>query len=96
MPVTVRHTGVPEVEERSMPHVNIKHFPKEVTDEQKRKLAESITLALIEHLGTRDGAVSVTLEPVEKEVWNETVVEPEINGRPELLIKRPDYLRGQG
>ncbi|TDD07538.1 tautomerase PptA [Saccharopolyspora terrae] len=79
-----------------MPHVNIKHFPKEVTDEQKRKLAESITVALIEHLGTRDGAVSVTLEPVEKEVWNEIVVEPEINGHPELLIKRPDYLRAQG
>ncbi|RRO14304.1 tautomerase PptA [Saccharopolyspora rhizosphaerae] len=75
-----------------MPHVNIKHFPEEVTDEQKRALAESISAALVEHLGTRDGAVSVTLEPVEKDAWNATVVEPEIQGRPDLLIKRPDYL----
>lgn len=75
-----------------MPHVNIKHFPKEVTEEQKRALAESITAALIEHLGTRDGAVSITLEPVAKDVWAEAVVDPEIKGRPDLLIKRPDYL----
>ncbi|MDI2030402.1 tautomerase PptA [Saccharopolyspora sp. TS4A08] len=75
-----------------MPHVNVKFFPKEVSEEQKRGLAESITAALIEHLGTRDGAVSISLEPVEKDVWNDTVVQPEIAGRPDLLIKRPDYL----
>ncbi|SFS75165.1 tautomerase PptA [Saccharopolyspora flava] len=75
-----------------MPHVNVKFFPKEVSEEQKSSLAESITAALIEHLGTRDGAVSISLEPVEKDVWNDTVVQPEIAGRPELLIKRPDYL----
>lgn len=74
-----------------MPHVTIKHFPKEFTDEQKAQLANAITELVVESFGTYEGAVSIALEPVPKADWTATVVEPEINGHPEKLIKAPNY-----
>ncbi|AJC54251.1 tautomerase PptA [Streptomyces sp. 769] len=74
-----------------MPHVNIKHFPKDFTDEQKQQLAQAITEAVTEHFRTYDGAVSIALEPVAAHDWHETVYRPEITGRQHLLVKEPNY-----
>ncbi|MGW8970541.1 tautomerase PptA [Streptomyces platensis] len=74
-----------------MPHVNIKHFPVDFTDEQKKQLAEQVTTVVMEHFGVYEGAVSIALEPVVKPGWNETVYVPEITGRQHLLIKTPSY-----
>lgn len=74
-----------------MPHVNIKHFPVELTGEEQQRLAESLTEVVTRHFGVSDGAVSVSLEPVDRSAWNETVYEPEIAGRRHLLIKLPTY-----
>ncbi|MGW7230894.1 hypothetical protein [Streptomyces cyaneofuscatus] len=38
-----------------------------------------------------EGVISVALEPVEKEVWNERVYLPEIVQRKDLLHKTPNY-----
>jgi 4-oxalocrotonate tautomerase len=65
-----------EIKERSMPHVNIKHFPNELTNDEKSSLAESITTLVAEHFGTSEGAVSIALEPVTKDDWDDTVVQP--------------------
>ncbi len=74
-----------------MPHVTIKHFPKDFADEQKRQLAEAITRVVTEHFGTYDGSVSIALEPVPAHDWTERVYEPEIVGRQQSLIKEPNY-----
>ncbi|KPC62532.1 tautomerase family protein [Streptomyces chattanoogensis] len=74
-----------------MPHVNIKHFPVDFTDEQKKQLAETVTAFVTEHFGVHEGAVSIALEPVAEPGWNETVYVPEITGRQHLLIKAPNY-----
>ncbi|KNB53738.1 tautomerase PptA [Streptomyces caatingaensis] len=74
-----------------MPHINIKHFPKDFTGEERERLAESLTDVITRHFGVSEDAVSVALEPVEQAVWNETVHGPEITGRPHLLIKHPNY-----
>ncbi|WP_434389954.1 tautomerase PptA [Melittangium boletus] len=74
-----------------MPHVNIKHFPAELSEEQRARLAEAITQAVTSALGCRDGAVSIALEPVAKDVWNEQVYVPEIVNRKHLLCKIPNY-----
>lgn len=78
-----------------MPHVNIKHFPRNFTDQQKKHLAEAITTVVMEHFDIYEGAVSIALEPVAEPDWNETVDSPEITGRQHLLIKAPNYRNNQ-
>ncbi|THV42209.1 tautomerase family protein [Glycomyces buryatensis] len=75
-----------------MPHVNIKHFPRDFTAEQRERLSEAVTTVVAKHLDTPRGAVSIALEPVPEAEWSDTVVVPEITGREHLLIKTPNYL----
>lgn len=74
-----------------MPHVNIKHLPKDLTPEQRQDLAEAITEAITRHFDVPDGAVSIAVEPVAASEWTAAVYEPEIATRDHLLIKRPQY-----
>ncbi|RFC65199.1 tautomerase PptA [Fulvimarina endophytica] len=74
-----------------MPHVSIKHFPKDLSPEQTRALSDEITAAIQKAFASRDGAISIAVEPVEKERWQSDVYEPEIVGKSGRLIKRPDY-----
>ncbi|KDN83893.1 tautomerase family protein [Kitasatospora cheerisanensis] len=74
-----------------MPHVNIKHFPTPVDAEQSARLVAAITAALQENLGCTEDAVSIALEPVDPDQWNERVYQPEIVQRAELLHKQPNY-----
>jgi 4-oxalocrotonate tautomerase len=74
-----------------VPHVHIKHFPRDFTDEQKQRLADAITAVVTDHFDTYDGAVSIALEPVTADDWDRAVLVPDIQGRAGLLIKKPDY-----
>ncbi|WP_434668847.1 tautomerase PptA [Klebsiella sp. B345] len=73
-----------------MPHVDIKCFPRELTDEQKAALANDITEVLIRHLSSKDSAVSVALNQVEPGDWQQ-VWDSEIAPQMEQLIKKPGY-----
>lgn len=73
-----------------MPHVDIKCFPRELTDEQKTALANDITDVLIRHLSSKDSAVSVALNLVEPGDWQQ-VWDSEIAPQMEQLIKKPGY-----
>lgn len=73
-----------------MPHVDIKCFPRELTDEQKSALAADITEVLIRHLNSKDGAVSVALNQVVQSDWQK-VWDSEIAPQMERLIKKPGY-----
>lgn len=73
-----------------MPHVDIKCFPRELTEEQKTALAADITDVLIRHLSSKDSAVSVALNQVEPGDWQQ-VWDSEIAPQMEQLIKKPGY-----
>ncbi|BBV76617.1 tautomerase PptA [Raoultella sp. Lac2] len=73
-----------------MPHVDIKCFPRELSDEQKSALAADITEVLIRHLNSKDGAVSVALTLVEQSDWQK-VWDSEIAPQMAQLIKKPGY-----
>ncbi len=73
-----------------MPHINIKHFPS-LTEEQHSALAKSITEAVTTVVGCDESVISIAVEPVEPNVWNEQVYLPEIVDRKETLIKTPNY-----
>jgi len=74
-----------------MPHVNIKHFPVSMSQEQQAELVAAITQAVTRAFKCDEGVISISLEPVEKEVWNERVYLPEIVKRKDLLRKTPNY-----
>ncbi len=74
-----------------MPHINIKHFPLSLSDEQKTKLSDAITKLIQDHLKTKKEHVSIALEQIDASKWQTTVYVPEIMGRSNLLIKKPGY-----
>ena len=73
-----------------MPHVVVKLWPGK-TEAQKAKLAEAIARDVIEHLGSSEASVSVSIEDVPQEAWAEQVYRPDIAGRPELVYRKPGY-----
>ena len=77
--------------ETVMPHINIKHFPTPLTDEQEVRLVSALTAAVQNAFDCDEGVISIALEPVEQEVWHERVYLPEIVNRKQLLHKIPNY-----
>ena len=73
-----------------MPHVDIKCFPRSLTDEQKTALAADITEVIIRHLQSKDSSVSVALNEIEPEAWK-AVWDTEIAPQMASLIKKPGY-----
>ena len=74
-----------------MPHVNIKYHPVDLTEEQRSELLTVVSNAVQSAFSVPELAVSISLEPVEKEVWHESVYVPEIINRKDLLHKAPGY-----
>lgn len=73
-----------------MPHVVVRMYPGR-TEEQKTKLTEEIVKALMSTLQSSDASISVAIEEVNKEDWNEKVYKPEIEGKQGTLYKKPGY-----
>ena len=73
-----------------MPHVIVKmHVGR--TDEQKLKLAQEVTRAVMAALGSAESSVSVAVEDVQPSEWRARVYEPDILGKPDTLYKKPGY-----
>lgn len=77
--------------ENPMPHVNIKFFPTPLDEQQQVDLVAAVTAAVREAFRCDEGVISIALEPVEADVWNERVYIPEIVERRSLLHKTPNY-----
>lgn len=74
-----------------MPHVNIKHFPAPLDEQRSSELVAAITEAVTRAFGCDEGVVSIALEPVDPQAWQDEVYAPEIVERKELLHKTPSY-----
>ncbi|MGW2185070.1 tautomerase family protein [Streptomyces sp. NPDC001667] len=74
-----------------MPHINLKHFPAPLTEEQRGELVADLTAAVRKAFGCDEGVISIALEPVAEADWDERVYAPEIVGRKDLLHKTPNY-----
>ncbi len=51
----------------TVPHINIKHFPQPLSDQEKQEFAEAITSAVQQSLGVGEGAIFIAFEPVAEE-----------------------------
>jgi 4-oxalocrotonate tautomerase len=73
-----------------MPHVIVKLYAGR-SEQQKKKLAEEITKAVMTTLKHGEDAVSVAIEDVKPDDWAEKVFKPDILGKPETIYKKPGY-----
>lgn len=73
-----------------MPHVIVKMFAGR-SAEQKAALAEAVTKAVMQALGSAESAVSVGIEDVAPERWTAEVYQPDILDKPESIYKQPGY-----
>lgn len=73
-----------------MPHVIVKMFAGR-SDEEKKRLSDALTLAMINALGASERSISVAIEDVDPQEWTEKVYNTDILSRPELIFKSPGY-----
>jgi 4-oxalocrotonate tautomerase len=73
-----------------MPHVIVKLWP-EKSEQQKKKLAEEITKAVMSTLHYGEESVSVGIEEVKARDWTEQVYRPDILGKRDTIYKKPGY-----
>ena len=73
-----------------MPHVIVKLWPGK-TEQQKQKLADAITKAVMTDLHYGEDSVSVAFEEVPANEWMAKVYEPDIRRKPDSIYKKPGY-----
>ena len=73
-----------------MPHVIVKLWPGK-SKEQKERLAERISQAVMDVLDYGEESVSVAMEEVKSSDWAKQVYQPDINAKWDKLYKKPGY-----
>ena len=73
-----------------MPHVIVKLWPGK-SEQQKKKLANEITKAVMTTLHYGEESVSIAMEEVKAGDWMEKVYEPDIRSKPDTIYKKPGY-----
>jgi 4-oxalocrotonate tautomerase len=76
--------------ELNMPHIVIKMYPG-TSEEDKVKLAQSVTQKVTEFTGKPDMAISVAIVEVEEDIWMNEVYDTEIKPNMDTLYKKPGY-----
>lgn len=74
-----------------MPHVDIKFFPRDLTEEQRQAFADDIAQVVIKHLNSKPESISVALEAVQPDDWKARMWDTEIAPKMATLAKKPGY-----
>ena len=75
-----------------MPHIIIKLYPGR-SEEQKKQLAAKIAENVITIAKCEEKSVSVAIEEVEPDAWEEKVYQPDIIDNKDRLYIKPGYGR---
>ena len=67
-----------------MPYIAIKAYPKD--EETKKKITEKINEVFLEIWGCPQEAISISIEEVAPEKWEDTVVEKEIKTKMDKMM----------
>jgi 4-oxalocrotonate tautomerase len=73
-----------------MPHVIVKLLSGR-SEQQKARLAEEISKAVVAVLSSDEKSISVAIEDVSSEDWTEKVYKPDILGNINRVYKKPGY-----
>ena len=71
-----------------MPHIIVKLWPGR-TEEQKKKMTNELAEALKSSIDVPDSSISISIEEIPKEKWNDEVYQPDIVEKKHLLYKKP-------
>jgi 4-oxalocrotonate tautomerase len=74
----------------TMPHVIVKMLAGR-SEQQKAKIADDVTKAIVIGANVGEDAVSVSIEDVAEGDWVERVYKPDVLGNPDRLYKKPGY-----
>ncbi|MEQ9860128.1 tautomerase PptA [Pectobacterium cacticida] len=74
-----------------MPHIDAKYFPRNLSEEEKRAVAEDLAAVLKHHFGSSNDALSVALHEIPPERWKDEVYDPFIKPHLATLAKKPGY-----
>lgn len=74
-----------------MPHIDVKHFPRNLSEEEKKAVAEDLAVVLKKHFGSSDESLSVALNEIQPERWKDDVYDPVIKPQLDTLPKKPGY-----
>lgn len=69
-----------------MPHVIVKMYPGR-SREQKQKLADELAKTVIAVLGSKPESISIGIEDVGPDDWDEEVRKPDIVAKPDTIFK---------
>jgi 4-oxalocrotonate tautomerase len=75
---------------QDMPHIIVKLFSGR-SEQQKSKIAEEVTKAVMASAECAEASVSVAIEDIEPDRWTEDVYNPDIAGKWDKVYKRPGY-----
>lgn len=75
----------------AVPHVIVKLWPGK-SDDQKHRLSQAITDSITSILAYGDESISVGFEEIRAADWTGKVVEPDILGKWDTLVKQPGYV----
>ncbi len=67
-----------------MPYIAIKAYPKD--EETKKRVAEKINQVFLEEWGCPPQAISISMEEIKPEEWEEKIVKPEIEPKKEYMM----------
>ncbi|RDV03202.1 tautomerase family protein [Undibacter mobilis] len=73
-----------------MPHIVVKMFAGR-SDADKARLADALSRAVIETLGSTDKSISVGIEDIKPENWGAEVYRPDIAAKLDTIFKAPGY-----
>ncbi|WBG92522.1 tautomerase PptA [Pantoea piersonii] len=74
-----------------MPHLDLHFNPRELSEDDIANMASELCEVLRRHLGTNDGAISLSFTQVTAEHWKSHVYDPLISPVIDELYKAPGY-----
>jgi 4-oxalocrotonate tautomerase len=73
-----------------MPHIIVK-LASGRSEQQKARISEEVTKAIMSSADCKESAISVSIEDVDLSEWTEKVYNPDILAKPDTLYKKPGY-----
>lgn len=74
-----------------MPHINIKCYPKHLTENEMKSFITELTLLAEKHLKASENYVSISYTEIPAEQWKDEVYDKEIRPNLGTLAKEPGY-----
>ena len=74
-----------------MPHINIKCYPKNLSEQELQAFADDLTACASERLNTPAKFITIAYTEISADEWKEKVWDKEIKPNVENLLRKPEY-----